>query len=121
MTLAQILWEKCVSEDPDREALGKGPLLKPVAAALRTRALSPVAKPNAQAAVAGGHWIQQELFDRNMLPEEVLDTIANMCLACGQAPGTAHHRLYMCPAMESQRRQVADPSFLHLAAQQSSS
>jgi hypothetical protein len=56
-------------------------------------------------AASGGLWLQQRLCEAGLSEQAT-------CVACGGAPGTLKHRLYLCPALHAWRSQSVSDDVL---------
>ncbi|CAK0863259.1 unnamed protein product [Prorocentrum cordatum] len=103
------LWEEWTQAE-EFKSLSPMPLLAPAVAQLRARDVPKHAKNAAKKVFVGGAWAMEKLCKCNIVPTDI-------CLACGEAVGTEHHRYYKCHALRSQRLQ-AQADWQHVAEQQ---
>ncbi|CAK0878174.1 unnamed protein product, partial [Prorocentrum cordatum] len=103
------LWEEWAQAE-EFKSLGPMPLLAPAVAQLRARDFPKHARNAAKKIFVGGAWTMEKLCRCNIVPTDI-------CLACGEAVGTAHHRHYKCHALRGQRLQ-AQADWQHVAEQQ---
>ncbi|CAK0838315.1 unnamed protein product, partial [Prorocentrum cordatum] len=103
------LWEEWTQAE-EFKSLRPMPLLAPAVAQLRARDFPKHASNAAKKVFVGGAWAMEKLCRCNIVP-------ADICLACGEAVGTEHHRYYKCHALRSQRLQ-AQADWQHAAEQQ---
>ncbi|CAK0792319.1 unnamed protein product, partial [Prorocentrum cordatum] len=66
---------------------------------LRARDFPKHAKNAAKKVLLGGVWTMAKLSQCNIVPTDI-------CMACGKAVGTEHHRYYKCEALREQRLQA---------------
>ncbi|CAK0838233.1 unnamed protein product [Prorocentrum cordatum] len=103
------LWEEWMQAE-EFKSLSPMPLLAPAVAQLRAREFPKHAKNAAKKVFIGGAWTMEKLCRCNIVPTDI-------CLACGEAAGTEHHRHYKCDALRGQRLQ-AQADWQHVAGQQ---
>ncbi|CAK0818028.1 unnamed protein product [Prorocentrum cordatum] len=102
-------WEEW-AQAGELKSLSPKPLVAPAAAQLRAREFPKHAKNAAKKICIGGAWTMEKLCKCNIVPTDI-------CLACGEAVGTEHHRYYKCNALRNQRLQ-AQVDWQHVAEQQ---
>ncbi|CAK0870254.1 unnamed protein product, partial [Prorocentrum cordatum] len=81
------------------QRLSPAPLLAPAVAQLRAKEFPQHAKNAAKKAFLGGAWTMAKISQCNIVPTDI-------CLACGTAVGTEHHRYYQREALREQRLQA---------------
>ncbi|CAK0858255.1 unnamed protein product [Prorocentrum cordatum] len=111
--LRKVLWEQWTAQQPGMESLAPGPRLPPVAAQLAARAFPAHAKRAARKVVLAGAWTMDRLAEVSITPTDI-------CIGCGLAVGTPHHRFFRCPALLEVRRR-AQAEWQHAAEQQEDS
>ncbi|CAK0804411.1 unnamed protein product, partial [Prorocentrum cordatum] len=103
------LWEEWTQAEELR-SLSPMPLVAPAVAQLRAREFPKHAKNAAKKIFIGGAWTMEKLCKCNIVPTDI-------CMACGEAVGTEHHRYCKCSAPRDQRLQ-AQADWQHVAEQQ---
>ncbi|CAK0864356.1 unnamed protein product, partial [Prorocentrum cordatum] len=111
--LRKVLWEQWTAQQPGMESLAPGPRLPPVVAQLAARAFPAHAKRAARKVVLAGAWTMNRLAEVSITPTDI-------CIGCGLAVGTPHHRFFRCPALLEVRRR-AQAEWQHVAEQQEDS
>ncbi|CAK0832156.1 unnamed protein product [Prorocentrum cordatum] len=111
--LRRVLWEQWTAQQPGMESLAPGPRLPPVVAQLAARAFPAHAKRAARKVVLAGAWTMSRLAEVSITPTDI-------CIGCGLAVGTPHHRFFRCPALLEVRRR-AQAEWQHVAEQQEDS
>ncbi|CAK0843011.1 unnamed protein product, partial [Prorocentrum cordatum] len=92
------LWEEWTQAE-EFKSLSPMPLLAPAVAQLRARDFPKHARNAAKKVFVGGAWTMEKLCRCNIVPTDI-------CLACGEAVGTEHHRYYKCHALRGQGLQA---------------
>ncbi|CAK0822508.1 unnamed protein product, partial [Prorocentrum cordatum] len=103
------LWEEWAQAE-EFKTLSPMPFLAPAVAQLGARDFPKHARNAAKKVFVGGAWTMEKLCRCNIVPTDI-------CMACGEAVGTEHHRYYKCHVLRSQRLQ-AQAGWQHVAEQQ---
>ncbi|CAK0844345.1 unnamed protein product, partial [Prorocentrum cordatum] len=103
------LWAQWAAE-PGHESLAPAPFLQPARALVVARNFPKHAKNAARKVLLCDSWAMSKLCEHNITPTDI-------CLACGEAVGTPHHRCYVCPKLRDVRNK-GQADWQHVAEQQ---
>ena len=103
------IWQDWTAAD-EYASLRPAPMVAPAVAQIKARGFPTHAKNAAKKVFIGGSWTMSKLSECNIVPTDI-------CLACGLAVGTPHHRYFKCQKLRETRLK-AQPEWQTVAEQQ---